>query len=55
MIDFDQENTDFKKINLKNIYFLLLTLSNIKAKGWIMYGIDSKLKFRDQLKIFRTN
>ena len=25
-----------------------------RAKGWIMYGIDSKLKLGKQLKNFRT-
>ena len=27
---------------------------NQSAKGWIMYGMDSKLKLGDQLKNFRT-
>ena len=26
----------------------------LRAKGWILYGMDSKLKFGDQLKNIRT-
>ena len=29
-------------------------LAIFRAKGWRMYGMDSKLKFGDQLKNFRT-
>ena len=29
-------------------------LKTPRAKGWIMYGMDSKLKSGDQLKNFRT-
>jgi hypothetical protein len=30
-------------------------LVTVRAKGWIMYGMDSKLKFGNQLKNFRTS
>ena len=30
------------------------TFYSPRAKGWIMYGMDSKLKLKDQLKYFRT-
>ena len=29
---------------------LISSQSSTRAKGWIMYGMDSKLKFGDQLK-----
>ena len=37
---------------LKNICFKKYVMP--RAKGWIMYGMDSKLKFEDQLKNFGT-
>ena len=41
--------------NFLVIFMLRFLLSvQTKAKGWRMYGIDSKLKLGDQLENFKT-
>ena len=38
--------------NIKYICMCVCVIT-IRAKGWIMYGMDSKLKLEDQLKNLR--